>query len=203
MRGNTSWASPCVWLPSKRGRPTRQRAPRCTRFHALVSHFGDELRTICAGDRGTAPNGCDLLSTLEKMMKCWEREVGIPVRFDWETTDLAEIDDAVAEAVFRLVQEALTNVAKHASNASRVVVQLRVEPDALKLTVNDDCLAMNGQPNSALLNQREHCGISGMRERVVELGGHFDVRHQAQKGTSVVAMIPLRTCRAPTVAVSS
>lgn len=170
-------------------------------IHALVDHFSNELRTICTGDRGTAPCGRDLRSALGHMMQRWEHEVGIPVRFDWEATDPAEIDDAVSEAVFRLIQEALTNVAKHASNASRVAIRLRVGLGTLELAVTDDGASVDGTRKSGVSIQRDHYGISGMRERVLELGGRFDVRHQEQEGTRVFAAFPLRASNAPTEAV--
>lgn len=170
-------------------------------IHALVDHFSDELRTICAGGRAMAPSGRHLRAALGHMMQRWEHEVGIPVRFDWEATEPAEIDDAVSEAVFRLIQEALTNVAKHASNASRVAIRLRVGLGTLELAVTDDGASVDGTRKSGVSIQRDHCGISGMRERVLELGGRFNVRHQEQEGTSVFAAFPLRASNTPTEAV--
>ena len=84
-----------------------------------------------------------------------------------------------------------------------MTVRFLVRPDVLRLEIQDDGLASQGRSKFRVHEQRAHCGIAGMRERVVELGGRFDVKHVSEKGTSVAATIPLRVCTTPTVAVWS
>ncbi|WP_274628681.1 sensor histidine kinase [Arvimicrobium flavum] len=169
----------------------------------MVSHFGDELRTICAGQRVGVPSGRELFPALEQLTARWEHDVGIPVWFDPRQEDCREVDDAVAEAVYRVVQEALTNIAKHASNASRVNVRVQLKSDILDLEVQDNSHSNPRPPSSRMVDQRDHCGIAGMQARVAEVGGQLNVKRSKKRGTSVVATIPMRACETPTVAVWS
>ena len=163
-------------------------------LHTTVAKFRDELRAICAGERCGVPSGSSLMAALADLIPQWEREVGIAARFDREVLDSGELDDETAEVIFRVVQEALTNVAKHASQASQVSVRLHLKRQLdrrmLSLEIEDDGLARSAQ-EAPCPTVGPHNGIIGMRERVAELGGHFDVRHRVGKGTRVVAMIPV------------
>ena len=164
-------------------------------LHTTVAKFRDELRAICAGERCGVPSGNLLMAALADLIPKWEQEVGIAARFDGEIKDLGELDDATAEAIFRVVQEALTNVAKHASYASQVSVSLRLKQQLkqriLSLEIEDDGIAKPGLRKDRRWNGEHHGGLVGMRERVAELGGHFDVCHQDGQGTRLVAMIPI------------
>jgi signal transduction histidine kinase len=160
-------------------------------LQATVTRFNDELSAICAGQRCGVPRGHSLVATLETLIPQWASEVGIAARFKPGPTNLDDIDDATAEVVFRVVQEALTNVAKHAAQASRVSVRLWLESQMLKLEIEDDGLAACTRPIVSPRSARRCRGIIGMRERVAELGGQFAVRHLTGRGTRVVATFPV------------
>ena len=155
-----------------------------------ISRFGDELKAIYAGERCGVPRGCGLAAAIANMASQWEREVGIAVHFDYELTDCGHLDDATAEAVFRIVQEALTNVAKHAAQASRVNIRLRLD-HVLRLEIDDDGLGTRPHPGPCGSSAQQRYGIVGMRERVTELGGHFEVGRLTTKGTRVAATLPI------------
>src|SRR5262249_27642794 len=86
-------------------------------------------------------------------------------------------------AIYRVVQEALTNVARHAG-ARRVSVQLGLEPRWVRLRVEDDGKGPAGEITP-------HLGLLGMRERVTALGGTLTVEHAPGAGLRLEAMIPL------------
>lgn len=91
--------------------------------------------------------------------------------------------------VYRVVQEALTNIAKHAE-ASAVEVELRVEGDHLIATVRDDG---HGFPVSDTLASRERgLGLFGMQERAALAGGYLDLRSEPGAGTIVTLVVPTR-----------
>ena len=89
-------------------------------------------------------------------------------------------------AVYRIVQESLTNAAKYASGAE-VTATVRVSPHALEVEVVDD--GSGGVP--ATLPSGGGHGLVGMRERVESLGGTFQVTSEAGRGTTVSASLPL------------
>ena len=94
--------------------------------------------------------------------------------------------DRVAEvAIFRIVQAALTNVARHA-DASRARIALMKRKNGLILTVTDDGKGIN----RTLVYSHTSLGIIGMRERVLALGGTFTLRGPKNKGTTLTVRIP-------------
>ena len=86
--------------------------------------------------------------------------------------------------MFRIFQETLTNVARHA-HAHRVKVSLEDEENMLTLRVEDDGIGIDSKH---LLNGKS-LGILGMRERARVWGGHVDFQSESQKGTTVVVQI--------------
>ncbi len=95
------------------------------------------------------------------------------------------IDSERATALFRIFQETLTNVARHA-NATAVSVRLAKENGNLFLEVHDNGKGVNEEQLSA----GGSLGILGMRERALLLGGELTISSTAGKGTTVIARIP-------------
>jgi signal transduction histidine kinase len=109
------------------------------------------------------------------------RSNGLEVRIV-ESGQQWDVPDALSRAAYRIVQEALTNVIRHA-NATNVTVTLDRGPDAFSLTVRDD-----GQGAAEVV---EGNGVHGMRERATELGGQLDVTSTGRgAGTVVTAELP-------------
>jgi signal transduction histidine kinase len=98
--------------------------------------------------------------------------------------DTGRLSPAVAEALWRTAQEALTNVARHAQ-ARQVEVRLEVSPGAAVLRVSDDGrgLSNGGEPGP------ERYGLQGLRERLEGVGGELRVRSAA--GVTVEARVPV------------
>jgi two-component system sensor histidine kinase UhpB len=93
-------------------------------------------------------------------------------------------DDALATAVYRIVQEALTNVLRHAQ-ASRLEVSVTVTEDALQLEVRD-----NGRGQISQFQSSGHFGVSGMRERVQALNGSFNLLQREPSGIEIQVRLP-------------
>jgi two-component system, NarL family, sensor kinase len=91
----------------------------------------------------------------------------------------------VEVALYRVCQEALTNIASHA-RASRVTVRLVATPEAVRLLIQDDG---RGFDSSSVADDRH--GIVGMRERVEMLGGTLEIESDTGEGTRVEVSVPL------------
>jgi signal transduction histidine kinase len=102
-----------------------------------------------------------------------------------ESTHEIPVDDRSATALFRILQESLTNVLRHAQ-ASRVQVRLYVEPGWITMTISDDGI---GLP-AAGRHKPGSFGLVGVEERVKILGGTFSASSAPGKGTSVHVEIP-------------
>ncbi|MEU3766857.1 sensor histidine kinase [Amycolatopsis keratiniphila] len=110
------------------------------------------------------------------------RAAGTPVEFRVEG-DPRPLPSTVDLAAYRIVQEALTNVLKHAGPAASVTIVMRYEPDTLEIEVTDDGIAAAEPSGSG------H-GLEGMRERVNVLGGTFDAGPRPERGFAVRATLP-------------
>ena len=111
------------------------------------------------------------------------RAAGLPVELELEGEPVA-LDDDVALCAYRIVQEALTNVLKHAGPA-RASVTVRFRGDAVELEVTDD-----GR-GAAASTDRGH-GLAGMRERVALYGGELEAGSRNGRGFTLSARIPLQ-----------
>ena len=156
----------------------------------LLSRFGDELVAISAGELRGVPLSGELIPALAELAGQWERETGIPIRFHAEQATGIEPDDATTEMIFRIAQEALTNVAKHATKASQVNVRLQFAPEQVELSVEDDGAGLNSYHGEGRPIRRG--GIINMQERLAERGGQLVVFSPPTGGTKVVAMVPAR-----------
>ncbi|ONF66976.1 two-component sensor histidine kinase [Amycolatopsis keratiniphila subsp. keratiniphila] len=110
------------------------------------------------------------------------RAAGTPVEFRVEGAP-RPLPSTVDLAAYRIVQEALTNVLKHAGRAASVTIVMRYEPETLEIEVTDDGTAAE-EPSGA-----GH-GLEGMRERVNVLGGTFDAGPLPERGFAVRATLP-------------
>jgi two-component system, NarL family, sensor histidine kinase UhpB len=100
--------------------------------------------------------------------------------------DLA-LTRAQAVALFRIFQESLTNVVRHAK-AQHIEVNLSATPDELTLKVQDDGRGIQTQEIAGL----HSLGLLGMRERAKRLGGSFDIYGLPGDGTTVIVTIPVK-----------
>jgi PAS domain S-box-containing protein len=130
-------------------------------------------------------------------------DVGLPGAIEWAVAefqkrsgiacfvgiegDAERLDESCSTALFRILQEALANVARHAG-ASRVSVFLTKYPNALMLEVQDDG---KGVPEGVLVGRRS-LGILGMRERAKSCGGELGIESQPGQGTTVRVRLPIR-----------
>jgi signal transduction histidine kinase len=147
-----------------------------TTVHA-VRRISSQLRPKLLDDLG-------LSAAIEWQAREFEQRSGIDCDVRSEPDDIV-LDSASSTALFRIFQETLTNVARHAG-ARRVDVLLRKDPGGVELVVADDGAGIKPEQAS---NARS-LGIVGMRERVYSLGGTFEIGGGAGLGTTVRVAIP-------------
>jgi signal transduction histidine kinase len=143
-----------------------------------VRRLAVELRPATLDDFGLVP-------AIERLRDVVEEQSGISVDVQSNLGD-ARLPSETETALYRIVQEAFTNVLKHAS-ASRVSVRLDRGTDSLTLVVHDDGRGFDpAKPRAGSL------GLAGMRERVALLGGHLTIESSEDAGTMVKAEVPIR-----------
>ena len=152
----------------------------------------DELRQVVRGLRPEALDDLGLVSALTVLTRDLQRRTGLQItrEIDAGLPDLSAEEEVV---VYRIAQEALTNVARHA-NATAATLALRDGPGGLTLTVADDGVGVAGaQPDGMGARElRDGSGIRGMRERALLIGARCDVRQLGGRGTEVRLTVPRR-----------
>lgn len=138
-----------------------------------------------AGDLRPGILDFGLVAAIEWQAKEFEKQVGIPCSFHSEETDL-DLDLDQATALFRIFQEALTNIAKHAK-ATLVNVQLMRTSTYIRLEITDNGIGIAASDH----NKTKSFGIRGMVERSIALGGSLSVSTAPKGGTVVAIKAPL------------
>ncbi len=158
-----------------------------SRAATLVQSAAMVKRRIMEGLRPSVLDMMGLDEALRSLATEFSHRTGIACGVE-RVERLASVDQRIAIALYRIVQEALTNVSKYAG-ATRVDISLANGDGVLKLSVVDDGV---GLPQRANGEARNRYGIAGMRERVSYLGGDFAIEPGANaRGTAVHVRIPL------------
>ena len=123
---------------------------------------------------------------IEWQVKEFRKRMGITCDFVYSREDIV-LDRELATALFRIFQETLTNIAKHAG-ASRVDVSLEDDGNQVLLTVTDDGRGI--EPRD--MHKSGSYGIRGMRERASFLGGIMDISGASGAGTQVRVCLPAK-----------
>jgi ABC-2 type transport system ATP-binding protein len=152
---------------------------------AVTRQSMDALRRTLAGLRAPGLGDRALRQAIQEMSVAVSQRSGVAVNCRI-APEADRLSPTVAEAIWGVTQEALTNIEKHAQ-ARRAEVQVNMAANALALRICDDGV---GLPADAF-NKAGHYGLRGMRERVEGVGGTLTVGHNAGAGTCVEANIPL------------
>lgn len=147
------------------------------------------IRSLSIDLRPSALDDLGLLPALRWYIKEYEQKFSIQVEF--QTTGFRERLPAEMEtALYRIVQEALTNVAKYA-HAQTVHVTLKEEDDQVYATITDDGLGFDMEKLQKTSGQERGLGLVGMQERAHLLDGTLTIQSSPGHGTMVQACIPL------------
>ncbi|WP_020653457.1 PAS domain-containing sensor histidine kinase [Massilia niastensis] len=143
------------------------------------------LRRIATNLRPRALDEGGLYFALQGLRDEFVERHGIAVTLLAEEAEL-RLDDAASTAVFRIVQEALTNVARHA-RASSVLLKLDRIDGELLVTIRDDGCGIRAQD----MEKAQSLGLVGMRERVWNMGGEITIGSDDAPGTRIDIVLPL------------
>lgn len=147
----------------------------------LIDTLSEELRGMAHNLRPPALDRLGLEPALRSLCEEFTRHTRIPV--DYSGDDLPEVPDAVGVACFRVLQEGLNNVARHAQ-ADHVEVRLTVHHAYFTLELSDNGTGFTPADSGGL-------GLLGMRERIESIGGELSVTSAPDAGTRLTARVPL------------
>jgi signal transduction histidine kinase len=142
------------------------------------------IRDLAMGLRPSMLDDLGLQAALEWQGREFSRHTGVPASVQVEGV-LDDLTDAQRTCIYRIVQEALTNCARHAK-ASSVLVSVRAEHDGIIVVVQDDGMGFNAQTSA-----RGGLGLLGIQERVRELDGKMRISSEPGNGTTIRVEIPI------------
>jgi signal transduction histidine kinase len=144
-----------------------------------------EVRRSVRDLRPDLLDGASLADALGRACRTWSADVGVPAELR-TTGSPAPLHPAAETALLRTAQEALANVARHAS-ARHVTVTLSYLGDTVTLDVDDDGVGFAEPPPAA---GDSGFGLAGMRERITAIGGRLDIESAPGSGTTIAASVP-------------
>ena len=146
----------------------------------------ENIRVLAQQLRPSVLDDLGLLAAFRWLVEDSGQRLHLDVTLEIQELDdiLPSLPEAYETALFRIAQESLTNIARHA-HAEHVLMTLSYQQQTLYLTIHDNGQGYNRE------EQREGMGILGMRERATALGGTLAISSQIQCGTTVQAALPL------------
>jgi signal transduction histidine kinase len=147
-----------------------------------------ELRDLIADLRPSILDDLGLVPALQAQVKAFRERTGLHAVFD-SRGPRRRLSPEEEIVIFRIAQEALTNVAKHAG-AAHVIVRLTFQKDATHLVVTDDGDGFDPAEALQAAGARRAWGLLGMQERVTLIGGACEIASKPGKGTTVHVTVP-------------
>ncbi len=149
----------------------------------------DELHRLIYDLRPSVLDDLGLLSAIRWYAERHLEPLGVTVRWEFSGRD-RRLQPEIETALFRVMQEAITNIAKYA-HAESVLIQCVLREDAISLEIEDDGDGFDPAQLPAAGDSRRGLGLMGMRERVELLGGTIDIDAAPGKGVRIAVSVPL------------
>lgn len=131
-----------------------------------------------------------LIPTIEKLIRDFEKENGIKVEFDHDQLNAEPLSQLIEVTLFRIVQESLNNIRKHAS-ADRAQIRISLGADEAEILIKDNGSGFDPSMLPVIQAPDRGFGLYSMRERVDLLKGNFILDTAPGKGTTILVTIPL------------
>lgn len=174
-----------AWVATRLPAEETQLLTRMERVKQVINTTVAAVRRIAADLRPVMLDDLGLVAAIENLGSDFAQRTGIAANLKVQTGEI-ELREPHATAVYRMVQEALTNVARHAA-ASRVDIEVAVIGGDLRVRVCDDGRGIEPE----VLEAKKSYGLLGIRERAHTLGGAARIIPGAARGTVVEIVIPL------------
>lgn len=150
----------------------------------------EEIRKIIFNLRPMALDDLGLLPILRKFAHDFEEKNQIRTRVEIHGKE-TRLPSGMEVAIFRLVQEAFTNVAKHAE-ATFVLLDITFQLQMVKIVIQDNGKGIPMDVMQAKISEGSHFGLIGMKERVDLLEGRFEIESDVGAGTKITMLIPIK-----------
>jgi len=162
---------------------------KLTEIRSSIRSLVDDLRHICGNLRPPTIDSLGLGAAIQSYTRDWAARTGISVTLDLDP-NLGRLPETIELSVFRIVQEGLHNVRKHAGASNVEVCLKHTSPRTLMVSIADDGRGLPDQFDLSTLPAEGHYGLLSISERVALLGGRLKFQNQPGGGLLIQAEIP-------------
>jgi len=174
-----------AWLDKKIGPENNLAKEKIKELMEMLDGTVKSVRRISSELRPSILDDLGLSAAMEFHLKEFEKRSGIRTRLTIPKTE-PELTGPVKNALFRIFQESLTNVARH-SGTKTVTVKLEKKNKKIVLKIADDGVGFDEQEAAA----KKTLGVLGMKERASGIGGVYLIKGEAGKGTTIIVTVPV------------
>jgi signal transduction histidine kinase len=153
-------------------------------LHGLIDELTKDMHDLATRVRPLALDDIGFEPALRQMIRDWSKQTAIATEFFAAGLDARKLPSEIESTLYRVVQEGLTNVSRHAK-ARKVAVVVELSEGCAIAIIEDDGIGINGHSNGKRL------GLVGMSERLALVGGSMEIESEPDRGTTVLARIPI------------
>jgi signal transduction histidine kinase len=163
---------------------------RVQRLQELATQTARDLHRVAVELRPAALDDLGLVKAIRGLTESWSTRHGIDVDLEVGQYQSVGISPEIETILYRIIQEALNNVAKH-SGATRVALVLRRNTDHVQAIIEDDGRGFDNPVASQSANGSGHLGLLGIQERLGIVGGSLTVESTPGFGATLIAHVPI------------
>jgi signal transduction histidine kinase len=164
---------------------------RVQRLQELATQTARDLHRVAVELRPAALDDLGLVKAIRALIETWSTRYRIPVDFEAGQYKAADILPEIETILYRAIQEALNNVAKH-SGATHVALVLRRTEGQVQAIIEDDGRGFDARGAAQSGNGSGRLGLLGIQERLGIVGGDFKVESAPERGATLLIRIPIR-----------
>jgi len=163
---------------------------RVQHLQELATQTARDLHRVAVELRPAALDDLGLVKAIRALIETWSTRYRIDVDFEAGQYKAAGISSEIETILYRIIQEALNNVAKH-SAATRVALVLRRTEEQVQAIIEDDGRGFDARATSQSGNGSGRLGLLGIRERLGIVGGNFKIESAPKRGATLFVRIPI------------
>jgi signal transduction histidine kinase len=163
---------------------------RVQHLQELATQTARDLHRVAVELRPAALDDLGLVKAIRALIETWSTRCGIDVDFEAGQYNAAGISSEIETILYRIIQEALNNVAKH-SGATRVAIILRRTEQQVQAIIEDNGRGFDARVTSQSRNGSGRLGLLGIQERLGIVGGNFKIESAPKHGATLFVRIPI------------
>ena len=163
---------------------------RVQHLQELATQTARDLHRVAVELRPAALDDLGLVKAIRALIETWSTRYRIDVDFEAGQYKAAGISSEIETTLYRIIQEALNNVAKH-SGATRVALVLRRTEEQVQAIIEDDGRGFDARVTSQSGNGSGRLGLLGIQERLGIVGGDFKIESAPERGATLLVRIPI------------